>query len=65
VVLDAETVANLKPLKDQEFVTESEFLDAIGKLVTAEAALTHKAVILKSAAKPGFAPGLLAATALR
>ena len=55
--LDAESLAKLQPLKNQEFVTESEFLDAIAKLVTPETALTHKAAILKSAAKPGFAPG--------
>ncbi len=54
---DAESLAKLQPLKNQEFVTESEFLDAVAKLVTPETALTHKAVILKSAAKPGFAPG--------
>ncbi len=50
-------MAKLQPLKNQEFVTESEFLDATGKLVTPESVLANKAVILKSAAKPGFAPG--------
>lgn len=55
--LDAETLTKLQPLKGQEFVTESELFEAIGKLVTPEAAVAHKAVMLKSAAKPGVAPG--------
>lgn len=55
--LDAELVGKLKPLKNEEFVTQSELLDAIAKLVTPETAAQHKAAILKSVAKPGFAPG--------
>lgn len=55
--LDAELLGKLKPLKNDEFVTESELLDAIAKLVTPETAAQHKAAILKSVTKPGFAPG--------
>ncbi|MBL8829882.1 MAG: hypothetical protein JNM18_23080, partial [Planctomycetaceae bacterium] len=55
--LSPEVIDKLRPLVDQEFITEADYLGAIGERIAPELTREHSNIILQASAKPGVGPG--------